>query len=282
VKQAGLAPDDALGFSVCVRARYVRATTNAARARVSPLPTFQGGKEKNRFDVSIERTRAPAAFSRLVLSGSARECQVGTPNPQSGVNFFFSSPTLGGETETHTNASRKNKKGRGESSSSASWCEQARTIFRETSNYRAREWTLFATRERRVPDRETRRTRVRVARRRKHPREGAHFGRVRSNAARAESQPTRFRRCSFFLLSRRPAFRGNRHPATRPGGGRDEGSETRSVARDSDARALTDHTPRSRSPPRRTETRLRVRGPNALGLEKRRANNDRQPTVSTR
>ena len=120
---------------------------------------------------------------------------------------------------------------------------QARTIFRETSNDRAREWTLFATRERSVPDRETRRTRVRVARRRKHPREGAHFGRVRSNAARAESQPTRFRRCSFFLLSRRPAFRGNRHPATRPGGGRDEGSETRSVARDSDARALTDHTP---------------------------------------
>jgi hypothetical protein len=99
---------------------------------------------------------------------------------------------------------------------------------------------------------------------------------------RAPSRNRRFRRCSFFLLSRRPAFRGNRHPATRPGGGRDEGSETRSVARDSDARALTDHTPRSRSPPRRTETRLRVRGPNALGLEKRRANNDRPPTVSTR
>jgi hypothetical protein len=234
--------DDALGFSVCVRARYVRATTNAARARVSPLPTFQGGKEKNRFDVSIERTRAPAAFSRLVLSGSARECQVGKPNPQSGVNFFLSSPTLGGETETPHETREPTKRAR----RIFRFCQlvpQARTIFRETSNYRAREWTLFATRERRVPDRETRRTRVRVARRRKHPREGAHFGRVRSNAARAESQPTRFRRCSFFLFSRRPAFRGNRHPATRPGGGRDEGSETRSVARDSDARALTDHTP---------------------------------------
>ena len=211
------------------------------RARVFPLfRRFSGGKEKNRFDVSIER--APAAFSRLVLSGSARECQVGMPNPQSGVNFFLSCPTLGGETETHTNASRKNKKGRGESSDSASWFRRLGRYF-EKRRTTARASGTTATRERKVPDRETRRTRVRVARRRKHPREGAHFGRVRSNAARAESQPTRFRRCSFFLLSRRPAFRGNRHPATRPGGGRDEGSETRSVARDSDARALTDHTP---------------------------------------
>jgi len=232
--------DDALGFSVCVRARYVRATTNAARARVSPLPTFQGGKEKNRFDVSIERTRAPAAFSRLVLSGSARECQVGSRILNRELIFFCLLRRSAARLKRHTKRSRQ--KVRGESSAYASWF-RTRTIFRETSNYRAREWTLFATRERRVPDRETRRTRVRVARRRKHPREGAHFGRVRSNAARAESQPTRFRRCSFFLLSRRPAFRGNRHPATRPGGGRDEGSETRSVARDSDARALTDHTP---------------------------------------
>ena len=97
------------------------------RARVFPLfRRFRGGRKKT---VSIERTRAPAAFSRLVLSGSARECQVGTPNPQSGVNFFLSSPTLGGETETHTNASRKNKKGRGESSASASWFRRLGRYF---------------------------------------------------------------------------------------------------------------------------------------------------------
>jgi hypothetical protein len=265
---------------MCVRARYVRATTNAARARVSPLPTFQGGKEKNRFDVSIERTRAPAAFSRLVLSGSARECQVGTPNPQSGVNFFLSCPTLGGETETPHETREKTKRAR----RIFRFCQlvpQARTIFRETSNYRAREWHL--------PRRANGafRTAKRAARGFASLGGGSTREKVRISVAsartpRAPSRNRRFRRCSFFLLSRRPAFRGNRHPATRPGGGRDEGSETRSVARDSDARALTDHTPRSRSPPRRTETRLRVRGPNALGLEKRRANNDRPPTVSTR
>jgi hypothetical protein len=210
------------------------------RARVFPLfRRFSGGKEKNRFDVSIER--APAAFSRLVLSGSARECQVGMPNPQSGVNFFLSCPTLGGETET-PHETRADKKGAANLPPLPVGSAGSDDISRNVELPRARV-ALTATRERSVPDRETRRTRVRVARRRKHPREGAHFGRVRSNAARAESQPTRFRRCSFFLLSRRPAFRGNRHPATRPGGGRDEGSETRSVARDSDARALTDHTP---------------------------------------
>ena len=213
------------------------------RARVFPLfRRFRGGRKKTVSMFRFERTRAPAAFSRLVLSGSARECQVGTPNPQSGVNFFLSCPTLGGETETHTNASRKNKKGRGESSSSASWCEQARTIFRETSNYRAREWHL--------PRRANGafRTAKRAARGFASLGGGSTREKVRISVAsartpRAPSRNRRFRRCSFFLLSRRPAFRGNRHPATRPGGGRDEGSETRSVARDSDARALTDHTP---------------------------------------
>jgi hypothetical protein len=110
------------------------------RARVFPLfRRFSGGKEKNRFDVSIER--APAAFSRLVLSGSARECQVGMPNPQSGVNFFLSCPTLGGETETPHETREKTKRAR----RIFRFCQlvpQARTIFRETSNYRAREWHL--------------------------------------------------------------------------------------------------------------------------------------------
>ena len=161
------------------------------RARVFPLfRRFRGGRKKT---VSMFRSSG-RGLQRRFRDSCFLDLRASAKSARRILNreliFFFSSPTLGGETETHTNASRKNKKGRGESSSSASWCEQARTIFRETSNYRAREWTLFATRERRVPDRETRRTRVRVARRRKHPREGAHFGRVRSNAARAESQPT--------------------------------------------------------------------------------------------
>jgi hypothetical protein len=227
---------------MCVRARYVRATTNAARARVSPLPTFQGGKEKNRFDVSIERTRAPAAFSRLVLSGSARECQVGTPNPQSGVNFFFSSPTLGGETETHTNATEKTKKGAANLpllpvgvNRLGRYFEKRRTTARASGHSSRRANGGF-------------RTAKRAARGFASLGGGSTREKVRISVAsartpRAPSRNRRFRRCSFFLLSRRPAFRGNRHPATRPGGGRDEGSETRSVARDSDARALTDHTP---------------------------------------
>ena len=107
------------------------------RARVFPLfRRFRGGRKKT---VSIERTRAPAAFSRLVLSGSARECQVGMPNPQSGVNFFLSCPTLGGETETPHETREKTKRAR----RIFRFCQlvpQARTIFRETSNDRAREW----------------------------------------------------------------------------------------------------------------------------------------------
>ena len=80
----------------------------------------------------------------------------------------------------------------------------------------------------------------------------------------------------------RPAFRGDRHPATRPGGGRDEGSETRSVARDSDARALTDHTPAlTLTAPTQRDEAARP-WTERDGLEKRRANNDRPPTVSTR
>jgi hypothetical protein len=226
-----------------VRARPIRARDDQCGARACfPSSDVSGGEGKKPFRCF---DRADAGSSGVFATRAFWICArvpSRQPNPQSGVNFFLSSPTLGGETETPHETREPTKRAR-RIFRVCQLVPQGRTIFRETSNYRAREWTLFATRERRVPDRETRRTRVRVARRRKHPREGAHFGRVRSNAARAESQPTRFRRCSFFLLSRRPAFRGNRHPATRPGGGRDEGSETRSVARDSDARALTDHTP---------------------------------------
>jgi hypothetical protein len=51
--------------------------------------------------------------------------------------------------------------------------------------------------------------------------------RISIASARTPRAPTRNRRVSedassSFFVSRVPRFRGNRHPATRPGGGRDE------------------------------------------------------------
>ena len=195
------------------------------RARVFPLfRRFGGGRKKT---VSIERRGVFATRSFLDLQ---KECQVGNAESPIGELFFFVFSTLAARLKRHTKREQKGK-GRGESSrlcqlviKNAGSDDISRNVERggrASGHYR--DARTEGSGSRNAPHAGSRRS------------AGSTREKVRISVASLERRARRvatdaFQKMSFSRFAR-PAFRGDRHPATRPGGGRDEGSETRAPRR---------------------------------------------------
>ena len=181
------------------------------RARVFPL--FR------RFTQRGSKTVSSISISRLVRRVCARDAKWAAPNPRLRVKFSFFPPTA---RPKRIRSSRRSDLSRVEANlQKVAFCQlgkKNRRLGRYFSSGRTARAPVdtTATRERRVPDREAHRAQIRVAPQRKHPREGAHFDRVRPHAAHAESQPTRFRRM-LLLASRVFAATANRRRARAAG-----------------------------------------------------------------
>ena len=150
------------------------------RARVFPL--FR------RFTQRGSKTVSSISISRLVRRVCARDAKWAAPNPRLRVKFSFFPPTA---RPKRIRSSRRSDLSRVEANlQKVAFCQlgkKNRRLGRYFSSGRTARAPVdtTATRERRVPDREARRTQIRVAPQRKHPREGAHFDRVRPHAAHA-------------------------------------------------------------------------------------------------